>query len=525
MAPVSFTIMARGCAPNGIAFVTDGSLILRQDALAHLRATATVTIHPQVRELSTEQVSDALAAGVHAFTDLAALMPSRIYPDVFRTGDDVALAKHYVDLLRALPGPVRCGTSGPHSQVMLFDGHGLLGALMPMKAQSELSDPNWPASVARPALSWPRTATFTALVENGLLGEFDGGTWSRLLGEVAPSPDLPTMLRDDPIDERVLHRALSRHYGPGVGSDAACRDGIFIIPPGAKADADSLTAAAQRFAAHAGLPTFRSLPGDGLAAVAEVMTALLWATQRRERIWVVGREAQFLLMRASIVERGPLIGAHLWAPRPVPRPQSFVHAFAERFLLGDVTAITSVARLELDATPIVPAHNVHVLQRSLTGGRVEPVFFVVTDGLSSRPLASSGPHALHRFELVTLSARHDRDLRAALSWLGESIHAMTSAPGAPPIALGHIITIGTSGGLRGWPAFLLARCTGPFDGPWGTTELARVLPISDDERATLRAQEIVMDGFSFVTAAENRDFGDVLDRWYARTSSEHRRPA
>lgn len=87
-----------------------------------------------------------------------------------------------------------------------------------------------------------------------------------------------------------------------------------------------------------------------------------------------------------------------------------------------------------------------------------------------------------------------------------------------PIALGHSITVGTPAGLRGWPAFLLARCTEPLEGPWGTTELARLLPISDDERAALRAQDVVMNGFSFVTAAENHDVDEVLARWYARMS-------
>lgn len=93
---------------------------------------------------------------------------------------------------------------------------------------------------------------------------------------------------------------------------------------------------------------------------------------------VACRDGIFIIAQLSC--RAGRSVARPWAPRPIPRPQSIVHAFAERFSVGGVTAITSVARLELDATPQAPAHSVHVLQRSLTGERVEPFFFLVTDG-------------------------------------------------------------------------------------------------------------------------------------------------
>lgn len=135
MSAAPFVVTARGRTQDQASFVTDGSLILREDALRGLAGHHAFA--PEVRELTTAQIGGVLSTRAQAVTDLDALVPSRLYPNTFRTGDDVALGARYVALLRLLPGPIRCGTSGPRGPVMLFDPQGVLGALMPVATVPE----------------------------------------------------------------------------------------------------------------------------------------------------------------------------------------------------------------------------------------------------------------------------------------------------------------------------------------------------------------------------------------------------
>ncbi len=94
MSAPALAINARGRTDDQRIFVTDGCLILREDALGALAGAYIAAA--EVRELTAEQMGRALSTPPQSFTLLDALVPSRVYTDVFRTGDDVALGARYV---------------------------------------------------------------------------------------------------------------------------------------------------------------------------------------------------------------------------------------------------------------------------------------------------------------------------------------------------------------------------------------------------------------------------------------------
>jgi hypothetical protein len=380
-----FVVSARGRTEDQASFVTDGSLILREDALRSLAGLHAFA--PEVRELTSAQIGGVLSRRAEAVTDLDAVVPSRLYPNTFRTGDDVALGARYIALLRHLPGPIRLGTTGPRGPVMLFDLQGLLGALMPVATVPEnaerlpapspgarrgrivsltpdgsgrlafadgsasftasalhgvasrdlvvdglldcdldrgLAVAAWPAGMGRPetvaprpALRWPRSVVLRSLQAAGLLGEYDGGSFSRLVQRALPSSDLAAMLRDEPLGEPEILQLLLAHYGSAVGTPAAARDGL-VLPWLAQDDADA-PAGLARVMARLGLPAPRALVVSDLAVAADRLDEALRAAGRSERVWLVSRTASYLLVRDAPPEIGPLIGAIPWRARTAAR--------------------------------------------------------------------------------------------------------------------------------------------------------------------------------------------------------------
>ena len=203
------------------------------------------------------------------------------------------------------------------------------------------------------------------------------------------------------------------------------------------------------------------------------------------------------------------------APAPAP-PSSFAQAFATKYWVGGVKSIKSLARHDVAASAAAPAHAVHVIQRILTDDVVEGWRYIVTDGLSARPLVATSSRALRRFELMTMTDRYDLALLDTFSSIGEMIHQLTASPDAPPIELGHTIRVDGNGIRGGWTVFLLARAASPIAGPWGETELVQLVPITLEERDQLRSREDMFQGSGFVSTLENQDFPALLHRWYAR---------
>ncbi|MFT3698702.1 MAG: CpXC domain-containing protein [Kofleriaceae bacterium] len=123
------TIMGRGKLADGTAFMTDGSILVREDLVLH----EWFQFAPQLRELSTQQLETAIGPASTTFTTLDQLTPSKIYNNTSRTIDQVGIAQPYVELLRSMPGPLRLGTTGQRGQIRVTNPNGtLVAVVMPL---------------------------------------------------------------------------------------------------------------------------------------------------------------------------------------------------------------------------------------------------------------------------------------------------------------------------------------------------------------------------------------------------------
>lgn len=202
--------------------------------------------------------------------------------------------------------------------------------------------------------------------------------------------------------------------------------------------------------------------------------------------------------------------------------ETYEQALMQGFLGGvaghGVTGLRHRVARDIGETAVAPAHRVVAWSR-LFGERVEPSQLVVTSGLGLRPLGATAPGALSRFELMTwvddvalAPEANGMDVLTALSILGRLMQ-QAAQPGTSPWCLGHTFAFGDGPGLGGWRRFLLARAMRPVETEVGAIDIVRVLPITDDEAAELRAREDMLGGWGFVTQCENRDPAGVLARW------------
>src|SRR5687768_18585268 len=109
--PPPFPYLAHGRSRDGVAFVTDGAIVLRADLVAGVAGSG-------ARELSAEQLALSLEAAQGARARLADLVPAA--PGIFRTSDGVAIAEKYVRLLLTIGRPLELATSGPRGVIVLL---------------------------------------------------------------------------------------------------------------------------------------------------------------------------------------------------------------------------------------------------------------------------------------------------------------------------------------------------------------------------------------------------------------------
>jgi hypothetical protein len=324
-----FVHVLEGRTRAGVLYVSDGAAVLRADLVSATPADG------GPRELTADQLASVLDAPPRAFTPLAALVPSAIASNVFRTADSVPIAAKYVELLRSMQRALVLGTTGDRGVLTIREGSTVLGALMPVAVD----------------------------------------------------------------------------------------------------------------------------------------------------------------------------------PEPLPEPRTpFGMLFAQAILTHGFTRVSEVAGVDQGATAEAPAHRVHVLQR-IQGEHREPSYFVVTGGLSYRPLEALQPSSMIRFELAAWTAQHDPSLARMLSALGRIIHDATRR--GTPYYLGDTMAF-EGDTIFGWPAVLLARMFTGIPTAWGPVDVARVVPIDEAERD--RARNDPFGGWGLVTELENMDVQEVLGRWYARRS-------
>ena len=381
----------------------------------------------------------------------------------------------------------------------------------------------WPAGTPRPPqaappappprVRWPSRVAFDGLFQNGLLGEFDGGTWARLLVK------LLGRITDD-VDEEEVFAALSAVYLVGgvehTSGRRAGMEGIYLARDVRAEHEASVQAAVTEFAAVYGVEDVVVDDPLDVTSVFRGLGRAFEAAGRAERVYLVGDRKPFVVIRERIVSYGPFTTVLEHRPEPArPAVETsadaiFLSGFAQS-ILSTATRIVQVASLKVDESPEAPGFCVHVLER-VFGERQEGSFFLVTNGLSARPLRATGPGGVVRFELATWSDRHDAELARTIAHIGRAIHEI-AAPGSIPFRLGHTITT-DSPAWMGWSRILLAGMIKPVQTPSGAVEVLRAVPISDAEDEILRQRDPMFGGQGFVTELENRDFRATLARWY-----------
>lgn len=300
----SLIYQAHGRAADGFEYVTDGGLVLRRDLVE-------ASPSPDgVRELSAEQLAPSLSASATAYFGLRDLVPSRVTQAVFRTPDDVPLAETYVRLLGALGRPIVLGTSGPRGVVVVRSGADVLGAVMPVALPPELGSPT-------PAQRWPSAVVLTALQRNGLLGEFDGGTWSRLMASMLdPStvPDVATLMKRLEALELTLPdivEALGTVYlerGETFSRGRRAQlDGIFLARRLDPEAAGQIHIAVAELAAASGVSGVVVEDPLDLRSIHRALALAFARAGQPGRVFLVG--GQLMVIRESIVPLGPFANA------------------------------------------------------------------------------------------------------------------------------------------------------------------------------------------------------------------------
>ncbi|MFO0711143.1 MAG: hypothetical protein U0353_14945 [Sandaracinus sp.] len=382
-----------------------------------------------------------------------------------------------------------------------------------------------PSPAARPV---PRAidaaGAFDAAQHLRLLGEYDHGTWARLLSEHVdfehgnvPKTITEHELRDLLLAARSSSR-VDRSSSPRAGhtsGGAAEAEGIFALDP-SRAQPEGVLAALRSFAASHGVRDVSiEAPLDIRAIHASLGRAFARAGSPL-RVYLVGEQAPFVMIRERLEAIGPFAPVRAFVPEaPITPatldPDAFLQAYAGS-IAGPQARVERLASMDVAATRVSPPHTVHVLRRTALSGGAES-FFLVTTGLASKPLPHGGPDALRLAELTTWTSRYDAELASTLSQIGVTLHALASE--GARLELGHAIATDERG-FMGWPRVLLSRFVAPIPTPLGRVDVARVTPITNEEWASKQRLGLdVLGGEPFVRGLESKGIPALLGRWYA----------
>lgn len=214
---------------------------------------------------------------------------------------------------------------------------------------------------------WVFREAFEGLSRNGLLGEFDGGTWTRLFVRVFGG------IPGEHCDARQVHALLCAHYldeGEAFSASAAShRDGVFLARDLSSADAAHLTQSIRALLAPYGVEIAALPSGIGLPEIFSLIGEALADAGRAERVFWVGQGAGFLVIRADVLPYGQFSSAQEYVPAAAERTLPIVHRLLRVGIAGHRFGVSTWPELVVAQAHLSVFVNMETgATRTLTGG-------------------------------------------------------------------------------------------------------------------------------------------------------------
>ncbi len=369
-------------------------------------------------------------------------------------------------------------------------------------------------------MQWPTRVVFDALQRIGLLGEYDGGSWSRLLARIYVA-DAPTVtafverIGSLALDERdVLDVVTAAYVEPNADftrGPRAERDGLFIALVLGPENADAVRVAVAELAAASGVTgVVVDEPVDAVAIHAALGRAFAVAG-KPERVFLVGK--RMVLIREHLESVGFLKHAVAWEPDLGPLATNpLMTIFARAIRTRGCTRIDQVAALDVAPDGPIPAFTIRVLRRVIAD-KLERCVFVVSDGLRGRRLETTAEGSVARFELMTWTSHFDDELLSTFTRIGRALH-LIALNGGRAVYPGRSL-VDAPGGWLGWDHVLLSEFIAPLAAAGGDIDVLRAVPITAEESSALGADHSANAALDLVNALDAADFSAMLARWYS----------
>ena len=516
----SLTFTVHAVAADNTEWVGDGSLIIRADLVKTVRS-------PQgVRVIETTALEAILRSPAARWSRLDDLVPSRSMRNTRTTPDGALVAEFHALMLAALGRPLQLGTAGPRSPISVWDAEKIVAIVLPVVSDETPLVMRWPARTVR------------AVIEaNGLLGYFDGGTWSRAMLQFIAAPDPRTyiaQLEALHLDEAQVFELLASQYiEPGDRHSRGNRggEGVFIARDLSPTDAGSVQHEVSALAASYGVA---DVVLDGACDIVAIYRALGAAFARKgssARVFLIGHSHPFIVIREHLTATGPFAqsvpyvatpSAPVTDPSPVFDSKAGFRRLFETIQAHGCTRLEVVDTFEAAEHREAPSFAIHVLRRWF-GEHPEPSYFLLTDGLSTWPLGATAPGSIQRMELLLWSDRYDHALISTFILIGRSLHALAT-PGGAPFFTGHTLSASPGMSFMGWPHVLLSAFKLASPMSEAGFDVIRLMPITKPERERIHSRPDPLGGWSFVTELENTQFSATLARWYNPPTGDHDRP-
>lgn len=214
---------------------------------------------------------------------------------------------------------------------------------------------------------WVFREAFEGLSRNGLLGEFDGGTWTRLFARVFGA------IPEERCDAHQVHALLCAHYldeGEAFSTSAAShRDGVFLARDLSSADPAQLTQSIRTLLAPYGVEIAALPSGIELQEIFALIGKALADAGRAERVFWVGHSAGFLVIRVEVLPYGQFSSAQEYAPAAAERTPPLVHRLLRVGIAGHRFGVSAWPELVVAQAHLSAFVNMETgATRTLAGG-------------------------------------------------------------------------------------------------------------------------------------------------------------